>query len=481
MRTFRGTLTNVLLPDSRISSLQREAMRQKPHSIKALILMMRHGQLLIVISVAAMMGCQGPGNSLGSPTFVTAHESSPFGVNTHLITYQQGDPLLGLSVQKMASAGVLWDRDSFYYATIESAEGQFNWQPFDDVVNKDLNSGINVLGLLCFGAMWWNTPVNDKEMSPLTDQMLNDWSDFVRTVVERYKDQVHYWEIWNEENTAMFWSPQPNPSDYVRLLKAAHDVITSVASGSKIVMGGTAFIDTNYIQQVYNNGGGSYFNILAVHPYEEATPDSYTTGSSYPSDFVKSIADLNAQFPGKPIWLTEMGWPTSSTSDQLQADYLVRMYVQMLSLSEIQKVFWYDFCNDATGDPSIDTMGLVQRDSALSPKIGYYAYQTMAHLLQGASFQNQVQGPNIDSGNGLGDDIYQYRFVNGNKTVVAIWISGQVSGTGTSVTRSVTVNNVTASSATLVTLSGSTQTLTVVNGQYNVTASQAPLYLVFSP
>jgi len=441
--------------------------------------MKRHASFLGVILVAGLMGCQGPGNSLGSPSFVTAHESSPFGVLTALATRYMGTPDLAKSaVSKMASAGICWDREDFYWATVEYTKGQFNWGPFDDAVDKDLNAGIDVLGLLVYGAAWWHTPINDKVMSPLTDQMASDWSDYVRAVVERYKDQVHYWEIWNEENFPLFWSPQPNPSDYVRLLAAAHAAITSVAPGSKIVMGGTANIDTNYIQQVYNNGGGNYFDILAVHPYEESLPDSYSSGSSYPSSFVENIADLNAQFPGKPIWLTEMGWATSSTSDQLQADYLVRMYVQMLALPEVQKVFWYDFRDDATGDPWEDTKGLVHRDSTLSLKTSYKAYQTMTSVLEGASFQNQVQGPNIDSGNGLGDDIYQYRFVNGKNTIVVVWLSGQVSATGV---RSVTVNNIMTSSATLVTLTGGSQTVTVVNGQYAVGASQAPLYLIFGP
>lgn len=445
--------------------------------------------------LALTLGCEitpptvavsAPAVVMSSPPAPTSYEDSPFGMVACVGNRYRDDPSLrDLAISKMAEAGVRWQREEFTWVEIEPQRSEFRWDRYDEAVNRQIAAGINLVGLLDYGAAWWGTPGYDKDMSPLTDAQLGEWSYFVRQVVERYKDHIRYWEIWNEENISTFWSPAPNASDYVRLLRASHEAITSVAPGSQILMGGTSLVDTGFIQQVYDAGGASYFDILAVHPYQGTNPEGDNTAFSA---FVDTLTQLSTQFPGKPIWLTEVGWSTADadnwwwvktgggSAEQVQASYLVRMYVQALALPQVEKIFWYDFRDDATDSPHENSFGLVRRDSTLQPKPSYLAYQTMTRLLEGATFQRQMRGPKIDSGAGPGDDVYEYRFSKGDEVIVVLWKSR-----GGSAARLVTVQDVQAASATLTALTGNSQVVGMTNQQVTVNLTEEPLYLTFRP
>jgi len=59
-------------------------------------------------------------------------------------------------------------------------------------------------------------------------QNMQDWLHYVQKVVERYdgdgKDdapgspRISDWEVWNEQNIALFWPPAPNVDEYLDLL-----------------------------------------------------------------------------------------------------------------------------------------------------------------------------------------------------------------------------------------------------------------------
>lgn len=425
-----------------------------------------------------------------SPSPFTQVMDSPFGVVACLGNRYPDPQERALAIERMVKAGVRWQREEFTWVDIEPSRGNLRWDKYDRAVEEQIAAGINLIGLLDYGAAWWGDVGTDKDMYPLSDEQLSEWGAFVRAVVRRYGDRIRYWEIWNEPNVSAFWSPQPNAADYVRLLRASHEAIAEEAPGSLIVMGGTSGtdeIDIDFIRQVYDHGGASYFDILAVHPYQTGKPEGNDPTSS---KFVDLLTDLNTQFPDKPIWLTEVGWSTAdwanwpwavqaggqAAAERVQASYLVRMYVQALAMPGVEKVFWYDLRNDDTGDPHEDNFGLLQRDPVMKPKQSFLAYQAMTGLLEGAVFQRQVRGPTIDSGSGLGDDVYEYRFSGGGENIVVLWKSR-----GGSTPRAVTVDDVQAPTATLVSLNGKRQPISVVNEQVTVDLTEEPLYIVFTP
>jgi hypothetical protein len=82
---------------------------------------------------------------------------------------------------------------------------------------------------------------------------------------------------------------------------------------------------------------------------------------------------------------------------------------------------WYDFRDDLVPNNLTESsFGIVRRD--FSPKPAYYGFSTMASLLAGSEFQEQIRGQ--DDRNRPGDDdVHEYRFVKHTQTVIVLWKS----------------------------------------------------------
>nr|HPO08700.1 hypothetical protein [bacterium] len=97
--------------------------------------------------------------------------------------------------QAAVSAGIYWSRQSFEWRVAETAPHAYDWAHFDTAMEVAERFGIQVLGLIT------TTPFGH---APASEEELDRFAHFVRSVVERYRDRVHFWEIWNEPNLGMF-------------------------------------------------------------------------------------------------------------------------------------------------------------------------------------------------------------------------------------------------------------------------------------
>ena len=79
---------------------------------------------------------------------------------------------------------------------------------------------------------------------------------------------IREWQIWNEPNQPVFnWSDQPFAADYVALLRDAGAAIKAVDPGAKIVLAGLVGTSWTALQTVYQAGGKSLFDVVAIHPF----------------------------------------------------------------------------------------------------------------------------------------------------------------------------------------------------------------------
>ncbi len=137
------------------------------------------------------------------------------------------------------------------------------------------------------------TPVNDK----------NYYALYCWKVVNKYKFNVKFWEIWNEpdyavntynnelpaDNPASWWRKDPSPCEYamhapiqhyVRLLRISYEVIKKADPNAYVAIGGIGF--PSFLDGVcrntdnpdggkptpqYPSGGGAYFDVLSYHTY----------------------------------------------------------------------------------------------------------------------------------------------------------------------------------------------------------------------
>ncbi len=298
--------------------------------------------------------------------------ASPFGVCVDL------DECKDENVARLISeAGIKWVRQQIRWDYIEPRQGEFQWEAFDAAIENEYKHGLNA-----FGQFHWK---NWCDPTTGDDEALRHWANFVGLAVTRYKDKIKYWEVWNEEDFEGFWKPT-SPENYVKLLKATYLAAKKADPGCKIILGGLmGWGGTHtyfpFLDEVYKKGGRGYFDIVAFHPYTMPhDPGKDNLLKRKIEDVLERLKNNNDA--GKPIWITELGWPSNKvvdpdsergvTPDQ-QAEYLVEALKICLSYPQIKKVFWYGFRD--VGVSAFDTehhFGLVTNDLKLKPSYGAY-------------------------------------------------------------------------------------------------------------
>ena len=113
---------------------------------------------------------------------------------------------------------------------------------------------------------------------------------------------IRQWQIWNEPNLTLFWTPQPFAKRYVALLKAARRAVRAQDPGAKIILAGLPNISWVALREIYQAGGRGSFDAVALHPY-----------TSSPANIMRLVrlarTETRRFHDGRvPIWLTEISW-----------------------------------------------------------------------------------------------------------------------------------------------------------------------------
>lgn len=340
-------------------------------------------------------------------------ENSPFGVNAH----QFGRNFEDL-YYLFDSTEIKWARVDFIWNQIEPEKNMFNFYFYDNLYLEAKEKKINLLPVLGYTAFWASSAAENilEERDKYPPKNLQDYANFVYQVVNRYKEGIKYWEIWNEENIPLFWKPFPNPKLYAKLLKLSYISAKKADPSCKIVMGGVAGIDLSFIESVIKEIGTNYFDIVAIHPY---TPLGYSPERGALAENIEKLKKLLQKYKcSKSIWITEIGWPTHTgishgwigVSEETQANYLVRSYLISLKCG-VEKIFWYDFRNDGEDKTYFEhNQGLLKFD--YTPKPSMYAYLTLMSVLEKSKFLKDAS---------WNSRYHCYLFKKGDKIIAAVW------------------------------------------------------------
>ncbi|RNL82493.1 T9SS C-terminal target domain-containing protein [Sinomicrobium pectinilyticum] len=215
-------------------------------------------------------------------------------------------------------ADIRWMREDFSFAYICKDPATMNFERYDDLIAKTEEYGIMFLPVL----QGFDNEIQGSrpDVTPLYEH-LDAWRDYVRATVTRYKDKLKYWEIWNEEDGG-FWRPHPDANQYVPLLQAAYEEIKAIDPELQVVVGGLTGWNTEYLKAMYEAGAKDYFDIIAVHPYNEG-PDRSLRAKRVMGEFKQVMANYGDG--DIPIWITEFG--TTSFQSPLmnqQPDFMLK-------------------------------------------------------------------------------------------------------------------------------------------------------------
>jgi polysaccharide biosynthesis protein PslG len=268
---------------------------------------------------------------------------------------------------------------------------------------------------------------------------------YARAVAAHYRAApIAAWEIWNEENEGWrFWPPHEDPAAYADLLCAAHDAIRQVDQ-RPVAFGGLFFpavanapgtSATAFVSHAYaaHPSLARCSDAVAYHPYPYpfTAPelDVPVRGSVLSAQTQMEAALAAAGDPHKPVWVTEVGWPTNAygPSEQKQAEYVARMEAASSS-QHLPVLTWYtygDYADPTGGANQEAAFGFFRSDG--SPKPAYFALRTFSRAFAGTSFVRDLSPLlRLPRGSTLaGGRAFALEYRREHARVIALWYASE--------------------------------------------------------
>lgn len=315
-------------------------------------------------------------------------------------------------------AGIHWAKVSFLPEnSIES---------FDQHVNAAVNAGLRIIG-------GYKKPYNTYTYGTPEEEAKN--VEYLKKLVERYKDRIKYWQIWNEVNIPEGWdfgtragegTDDPNAPfnigvhKYALFLKDSYEAIKSVDPEAIVVMAGLSsskfidFMDRLNVEEAYK-----YFDETAIHPYAKTPREVVRIFVA----FQEKVSEFPAPYNNKPIWITEIGWHAQSSwastlgamyveTEQKKGDYLAETLPALIDTMIVKRpVLWYCMHENNSGKGFGLTQKMKEDNIFISNRLE--ALGSMKNIDDSQVLTDKTDIPNFDiTIQGATSDIQVY--VDGN-------------------------------------------------------------------
>ena len=219
-----------------------------------------------------------------------------------------------------------WDV-SLKWSQVETNTNTFTWTRFDSSTNVVQTNYPGCKVIYTFGGtpLWAALNTNATDANGVTNgsssepRNLNDWSNFVQSVVARYKGFINYYELWNETDYKGFYSG--SITTMVAMAQIAHGVINNTDPAAKILGPNITLNGLGWLEQFIQAGGQSP-DIITFHNYPTNRPES-SLGE------IAGVRDLLSRYPAwssLPVWCTE-GAPNVGASSMENQGIVARAYL----------------------------------------------------------------------------------------------------------------------------------------------------------
>ncbi|WP_238178075.1 sugar-binding protein [Paenibacillus contaminans] len=384
----------------------------------------------------------------------TMTDNSPFGVSTHLAKTDTGwSPELSTLLRR---GGAKNFRDEITWVDVEYEKGKYRKPANRDAFMRSTQQE----GLKPFITLDFTNPFYDQDSTPYTDEGREGFANYGKALLNLYGNRMEWVEVYNEFNGG-FGDRGNGPADsrpdyYFKLLKKTYETIKA-ARPDVTVVGMASNVDIPWMEEVFRLGGLEYMDVVSIHPYNR-TSDGMLQAVLDAKDLIRQYN----QGQDKPVWITEVGWPTITGLDEnTQANNLVRAHVQALGAG-VEKIFWYDLMDDGLQpDYGEHHFGLIRhQNDALgqyTPKPAYAAYAAMTRELIGAQF---VEQETLDTG------IASYKFNKDGRNVRIVWANTPMQA---AIRTDVPIQ--------IADMMGNIETFTPLDGNVYVTLTGEPIYV----
>lgn len=323
------------------------------------------------------------------------------GFSTHVVWMEDAEQLSYL--RKLREGGVVWIREDLPWGALERSRGVWNWTIGDQLMRNVSRVGVNVVGVLGYSAPWASSGSSIKH----PPRHNAEYANYARTVVERYAAGGTFWrlhpelvprplqavELWNEPWHHRFWRPNPDPAAYARLvrttasaIKASRPEVRVLANADIFQMRNDTSASVDWARLVLDADPAVFRELVdgyAVHLYsEERGPHDRSVDPRWRFDrLLLTRSHAKAHGADHPVWVTEFGWNTHPSADEVVPEATQARYVREAFTRLIGE--WGDFVAAGFlyhwGRPSDDWDGgftMFRMDGSMKP-----AWQAVTDLL----------------------------------------------------------------------------------------------------
>jgi hypothetical protein len=286
------------------------------------------GRILLLILIGSLFG---PTFAADLQTPKAVIPDSYFGLHIHHLNYPSPTtpwPSMAVPQWRLWDAAVRWP-------DLEPNKGQWQFERLDLYLALAKKHGTGILLPLALTPPWAGPLITAEPRN------LEDWRNYVRTVVSRYKGRIQAYEIWNEPNFQDFWTGTTD--QMLALTKEASNIIHSLDPQAVVVSPSpTTSAGISWIAEFLKKGGGQFVDVIGYHFY--VTP-------GLPEEMVPVIQRVRQAMSesgsgNKPLWNTEMGWltPARFDSEEVAAGFLARSFILGWAAG-VQRLYWYAWDN----------------------------------------------------------------------------------------------------------------------------------------
>ena len=367
---------------------------------------------------------------------------------------------------RMFDAGFKWIRIGQYenssdrtsWDWIEQKRGVYASSPeLEDAVDSLVDNGMNVQVQLLYGNQMYTSrsgklpdvsvpepgtfhnddrSLNSVFWPPVTPEQTAAFDKYVAWTVDHFKDRIHYWALWNEQDIG-YWNPWGNPEQYGHLLTSFIDTVHKTP-GAKVIYGGQADPIRSFTQTALDACKcSSGIDVYAYHTYpgygQNMNPETMDYGA-YLNESPRALRDLVRNYPGIkadiPFFDDEFNSIPSwvGSDESVQAKYVTRGLIYNHAAGV--KTFVWLLTSGTDGNEYDDfgiIHGLTNHGYDFTPRPVFYALQNTNALFADTKFDPSIEisGPDVPAlrrQSGFPFMSYGFRSKTG-KAIVAYWMA----------------------------------------------------------
>jgi hypothetical protein len=277
----------------------------------------------------------------------------------------------------------------------------------------------------------------DRIDAPASPEQKAAFNKYVAWTVDHFKDRIHYWALWNEQDIG-YWNPWGNPEQYGRLLGSFVETVHQTDPAAKVIYGGQADPVREFTQIALDTCKcAAGIDVYAYHTYpgygQNMNPQTMDYGA-YLNESPQKLRDLVKNYPGVkqgiPFFDDEFNSIPSwvGSDESVQSKYVTRGLIYNHAAGV--KTFAWLLAAGTDGNEYDDfgiIHGLTNHDYDFTPRPVFYALQNTNALFADTKFDPSIEisgsdVPALRRKSGFPFMSFGFRSARG-KAIVAYWLA----------------------------------------------------------